>query len=266
MALGDNNPRVFAETISLDAWRTPFDGKIGEADLHIDVSFNKKGRIGGHGSPVRFRLSLKRAEIHVIRDSEGIIDIRRSAVRRASLPDPSKRERKLKNEISTDANINATLSLTSGSLNATAAGKHHIDIVDTITGKDEIYAMSVRHWSTDRGYGFRIAASDSGALDGQPWPANERVMAIHDTKSQRKRGEPPEVRIEIHCLREDLLIESIEFVDENMTVFERLTRSKKTAVEQYIKDELARAGFPCGDLTEPFTRLILADVIPTVEP
>ena len=57
-----NNPRVFAETISIDAWRTPFDGKTAEADLHIDAGFSK-GRVGGPGAPIRFRLSLKRAEI-----------------------------------------------------------------------------------------------------------------------------------------------------------------------------------------------------------
>jgi hypothetical protein len=51
MAAGDNNPRVFAETITLDAWRSAFDGTSGEADLHVDVVFAEKGRVGGE--PVR---------------------------------------------------------------------------------------------------------------------------------------------------------------------------------------------------------------------
>src|SRR5262249_54436163 len=90
MVAGDNNPRVFAQTITLDAWRTAFDGHRGEADLHIDVVFAEGGRVGGDGAPVRFRLSLKRAEVHVVRDREDVIDIKSDSVMRAEQPEPGK--------------------------------------------------------------------------------------------------------------------------------------------------------------------------------
>ena len=89
-------------------------------------------------------------------------------------------------------------------------------------------------------------------------------MRIRDSNYRRAHGEAPEIRIEIHCRRDDFIIEDIQFSDKNLGFFEKLTRNKQVVVEQYIKDELARAGFPCGDLSEPFTRLILADVVPSV--
>jgi len=91
-------------------------------------------------------------------------------------------------------------------------------------------------------------------------------MKIRDRNVKRKRGEPPELRVEIHCLREDLLIEEIEFTSDRFPLWSALPRKKQLAVEQFIKDELARAGLPCGDLSEPFTRIILGDAIPTAEP
>jgi hypothetical protein len=88
-------------------------------------------------------------------------------------------------------------------------------------------------------------------------------MKLKDTNHHRKRGEPPEVRIEIHCLREDLIIEQIEFTDSNFPIWRKLPHLKRVAVEQYIKDELARAGLPCGVLSDPFTRIVLADAMPS---
>jgi hypothetical protein len=123
------------------------------------------------------------------------------------------------------------------------------------------------HWKTDRGYAFRIAAQlNGGRLKGQPWDAKRPQMKIHDSNAKRKRGEPPEVRVEIHCLREDLLIEDIEFTSARFPAWAILPPKKRIAVEQFIKDELCRMGLPCGDLSDPFTRLVLADAIPAVEP
>ncbi len=85
MTAGDNNPRVFAETISLDAWRTPFDGDKGEAEPYVDVVFAERGRVGGGADPVRFRLSLKRAEIVVLRDNENIVEVDRLSILRAAM-------------------------------------------------------------------------------------------------------------------------------------------------------------------------------------
>ena len=71
-----NNPRAFAKTVAVESWRTPFtDDDRAVADLFIDLVFDE-ARIGGNESvsecPVRFRLSLKKAELHVIKDASAL--------------------------------------------------------------------------------------------------------------------------------------------------------------------------------------------------
>jgi hypothetical protein len=264
MANGDNNPRVFAETISLDAWRTKFDGQTGVADLHIDVVFQERGRIGGEGSPVRFKLSLKRAEIHVKRDSENIIEIDKTSIRRATSPKPIKRKKQKSKDMKVGGSVEGGLSAISLDTSVKGKAEAGLAITETIEQTDEIFAMEVIHWKTDGGYSFKISSQLAAPLNGQPWQAQDAVMRIRDSNYRRAHGEAPEIRIEIHCRRDDFIIEDIQFSDKNLGFFEKLTRNKQVVVEQYIKDELARAGFPCGDLSEPFTRLILADVVPSV--
>jgi hypothetical protein len=265
MATGDNNPRVFAETISLDAWRTKFNGKTGVADLHIDVVFQERGRIGGEGSPVRFKLSLRRAEIHVVRDSENIIEIDKTSIRRTKLPKPLTRKSQKSKNVQVGGSMEGGFNATSMATSLKGSAKAALAMTETVALSDKIFAMEVKHWKTDGGYSFRISSTMSAALNGQPWQAEDAIMRIRDSNHKRTRGEAPEIRIEIQCLREDFVIEDIQFPDKELGFFEKLTRNKQAVVEQFIKDELTRAGFPCGDLSEPFTRLILADVVPSVQ-
>ena len=264
MAKGDNNPRVFAETIALDAWRSAFDGERGEADLHIDVVFSNGGRVGGEGAPVRFRLSLKRAEVRVVKDNEDVIEVKSDSVMRADQPEPGRSRQLTEERTKLSGGIDGELSTTSTKLAVKGGGSGDLQVTKTLEETGSVPAMEVTHWKTDSGYGFKIA-STKGNLKGQPWAAKTPVMKIKDTNVRRKRGEPPEVRVEIHCLREDMVIEGIEFTDSSFPIWKNLPHRKRIAVEQYIRDELARAGLPCGDLSDPFTRIILADAVPSVE-
>lgn len=264
MAVGDNNPRVFADTIALDAWRTKFDGERGEADLHIEVMFSKQGRVGGPGAPVRFKLALKRAEVHVIRDSEGIIDINRASVQRTSLPEPSTRRRVAEKKTEISGEIGGDLSPAGAIPSAKAKAGGGLKITDTLEHTEQVSAMRVKHWPTATGYAFKIEPTSGGRLDGQPWAPNAAVMKIKDTNSKR-RGEPPEIRVEIHCLREDLIISSVQFTDSSFPSWATLPKKKRIVVEQYLKDELERTGMSCGNISEQFARIILADAMPSVE-
>ena len=61
-----NRKRGLAEVVSIDAWHERFGESCDRADLHANVTF-MTGRLGGEPeSQVRFRLSLKRAEIVVV--------------------------------------------------------------------------------------------------------------------------------------------------------------------------------------------------------
>lgn len=170
MAVGDNNPRVFADTVTIDAWRSPFDGTSGEADLHVDVVFAEKGRVGGGDAPVRFRLSLKRAEVHVVLDNEGVIAIRSSSVRRADLPSPADVRHTTKKESRLAGRVGGSLSTASATLSAEGGAGTSVTTTETLDHCEAVMPMEVTHWKTDRGYAFKIAARPVGVpLNGQPW-------------------------------------------------------------------------------------------------
>jgi hypothetical protein len=228
MAVGDNNPRVFAETIALDAWRSAFDGERGEADLHIDVVFEEGGRVGGGDSPVRFRLSLRRAEIRIVQDSESIIEIKSSSVRRAPPPEPAKVHSVAETKAKAQASVGAKASPMGASLSASGKAGGSLVMTNTVEQRGSVPTMEVTHWKTESGYAFKIATNKGKTLKGPPWEAAKPVMTIRDTNVKRKRGEPPEIRVEIHCLREDLVIDDVQIADASLRPWSRLGRKKRS--------------------------------------
>ncbi len=259
-----NNPRAFAETISLDAWRAKFDSEKGDADLHVDVSFHK-GRVGGPGIPVRFRLSLRRAEVHVRLDQAGILRIPPSSVRRAPLPSAEiSRESELHQDFGVGAGIFASGDGVAGKITANAASS--VQSTEVFKETTVAASMKVSHKKTEEGYAFALEPiGGRRILIGQPWHASETLLSVRDTKHLRQRGEPPEPIIEIQCRREDLSIEDVQFANEKKYNWRNLTRNKQIAVEQYLKEELGRAGFFCGDVSDPFSCFVLSDAIPMVD-
>jgi hypothetical protein len=259
-----NNPRTFAETISLDAWRSPFDGEKGEADLHIDVVFSE-GRVGGAEEPVRFRLTLRKAEIHVVLDPAEVLRIPPSSVKRASLPVVElTRETENRHSAEVAAGLDVSPEKLNGNLKA--KGSASVDVTEKMQEVEKLSRMIVTHRKTENGYAFVIEPNKGqNRLNGQPWNAAQPMLRVKDTKHQRVRGEPPEPKIEIHCRREDLIIEDVQFSDDSGISWKKLSRNKKVAVEQFIKEELSKSGFPCGDISNPFSKIILNDAIPYVD-
>lgn len=263
-----NNPRVFAETISLDVWRTEYSEDKAEAELHIDVGFFE-GRLGGDSiedSPVRFRLSLKRAEVHVLRDTSRAVRILASSLARLPV---AKSQMKTTSTSSTGLKGQAGAAINEKSASVAMSGKviASSQITKKIERKEDVGEMQVTHRKLpgDGGYVFIIEPLNNSALWGSPWDASEPRMKFRDTKSSRKRGEPPEISIQIRCKREDLHIEDVQFKDPSFMKGDFISRNKMIAVEQYIKSEILKMGFACGDLSEPFAELILGDAVSVEE-
>ena len=259
-----NNPRIFEETVGLEVWRKPFDRERGEADLHIDVVFGAGGRVGSGQDPVRFRLSLKRAEIHVIKDRGGRLEIVRGSIYR---PPSATATSTTVTEKSTAVEAGAGLKISQNSVTGGAGA----DAKASITSKNrteqtrELVPMEVMPWPRhlEGRYTFRIAPAIGACLEGRPWLATTPLMKLRDKSSYRTKGDAPEVSIQIHCLREDLLIEDIELIS-RPGWWNKLTRNKQLIVEQYIKDELSKLSWECGDLADKFARIVLADAVPEV--
>ncbi|MEM8972959.1 MAG: hypothetical protein AAGD43_12930 [Pseudomonadota bacterium] len=263
-----NNPRVFAETISLDVWRTDYSGDKAEADLHVEIGFFE-GRLGGNNvedSPVRFRLSLKRAEVHVLRDSTRAVRIPASSLARLPV---TKSQMKTTSTSSTDLTGQAGANINERSASASVTGEiiATSQITKKIEREEDVGEMQVTHRKLPdgAGYVFIIEPLNESTLIGSPWEAAEPRMKIRDTKSNRKRGDPPEISIQLRCKREDLHIEDVQIKDPSIMNGDFLSRNKMIAVEQYIKSEILKMGFACGDLSEPFAELILGDAVSVEE-
>jgi hypothetical protein len=254
--LGDNNPRAFGDAVSLDAWRTKYDESSGEADLHVNVVFSQ-GRIGGdENSPIRFRLQLLRAEVHVIRDAAQVIAIRPSSVqtgRRAAAEESVK----VITETEAKGQVRAGLS-SNPDISAGSEARKLVRDETTFTRTDEpIVFVSMK---TDHGYLFRIEPSTATALSGSPWSSEVPLLKILDSKKDRKHGEAPEVRVELRCRREDMHITDIQLTESASNI--TYSANKILAVEQYIRSELLKIGFLVPSLTDPFSEAVIADVVP----
>lgn len=261
---GANNPRTFAQVASLDAWRSPYSGEKALADLHIDVVFGE-GRLGGEvDSPVRFILGLKRAEVHINLDRGGILEIRSSSVAR---PDQVLGKIDTVTETRGTASASGKIELTekSAAMRVAAEGEASTETTRRFEQAEMVGTMSVVPIRTQRGYSFQIKSVNGETLTGQPWSSKNKRLELVDSKFDRKRGEPPEPTIEIHCRREDLLISKIQFKKQKLFSWARLSRKKQVAVEQYIKDELTRLGLDCGNLAEPYAVVVLSDAVPEVD-
>jgi hypothetical protein len=74
--------RAFADVVTIDAWHDAFNDQTSAADLHADVVFGT-ARVGGEtDAPVRFRLSVKRAEVVVVIPEAEPVAVDRKSVSR----------------------------------------------------------------------------------------------------------------------------------------------------------------------------------------
>lgn len=257
MGRGENNPRrPFIEVVTLSAWRSEYrDGGI--ADVFIDVGFDS-GRVGGDGAPVRFQLALREAQVLIHRDAANVLELPANSVVRQ---EPLIADRTITSDQSAEASVDVGLSGGAKGIMPRFNGSARADEKGTRKTKvvQKLHALEASHLKTETGWAYRIRPSLGRTLSGVPWRAEDRRLQVKDPRYSSRRGEPPEPRVEIRCRREDLVITKIEFKDRKSTLFNRLTKEKQAAVEQYIKSELTTLGFDVGDVSDPYTVLVLAD-------
>lgn len=254
-----NNPRSVAETVSLVAWHTGFEGEKAIAKLCVDLNF-RIGKIGAdENSPVRFRVRLKRAEVYILNDPEGILKPLKSTLSRPPLPTERHRGTERK---SSGASIGGGVSggPNSAEAKANATGKVSREREETIEFDRERPLMEVVPKHRADALGFEVKPKSGQYLEGAPWDGNEPRLHVRDTNPNRERGLPPSPVIRIECLREDLDIYDVKFKQSKWRFLD-LSKEKQAATLQALKAEIMDSGFQCGDLNEPFTRLVLADAI-----
>lgn len=273
MSAENNRQRAFADAITVDAWHDKFEGKQASVDLHADVSFDT-ARVGGEQeSAVRFRLSIKRAELVVVISETEPVRVDRSSVARSFERKKHKHKEKISTkqeaELKGAAKTAASIHGVDASASLSADGKFIVSKENTTETKEEVVSMKITQSQTAEGFYRWIVEERKGkALIGKPWEADRKPRLKLIDQRTNKSGIAPVVIVEVRCRREDLIIEEIELKDQN--VWQKITSglsnaNKMIAVEAYIRDRLAAEGLSAGDVTDKFAQLTMANVIASEE-
>lgn len=259
-----NRKRGLADVVGVEAWHRPFTGKTREAPLHIDVVF-QTGRFGADPSaPVRFTLSVKRAEVVVIRpESEPVRVQTHSVVRDA----PNVRGKAVKRAaLSLKGKAKGRLKL---SPNGVAAGvdvgggvaKSVDETTETVTEFKAIQALHMR--DADEYHRWILTPAPNATLQGRPWDSDEPRLTLEDTRKNRDKGLEPTVHVAVRCLRDDLEITNLAM--KNETTWEMMKnlpgfRNRVAAAEALIRTELFEEGLirADADLSDGYLEMTLA--------
>ncbi|KQZ33802.1 hypothetical protein [Caulobacter sp. Root1472] len=264
-----NRRRALADLVGLDAWKGAPD-KQGRFTLHVDVAFGAS-RVGGDvEEKVRFRLSLKRAEVVVI-----VPETEPAAVDKASVARVNDAASRVK---STKTRTSATKIAAGGSLlagvsakgpkaeaKASANASAQAARSATTTSTRQTASLMVCQGKTEDGdYRWVVTpALDGERLEGHPWDAGDAPrLKVRDTRKDREKGIEPTVRVQVRCLREDLVISDIVLKDAKL--WHKLSqspthRNRIAAAEAVIRDRLMKAGLVHGALDEPYAEMCLAE-------
>jgi hypothetical protein len=266
----NNTQRSLKGVVSVDGWIAKFD-KNNSATVHVDIVF-RQGHFGADDKEkIRFRVCLSRAEVILrIADGEPLHMVKQS-IARTPLPDAGTREtvRRTSRKASASAKASASLvNVPAVSVAADLAASGQVDITDK--AKQKLSRYLSQHFQTTEGHpAWEITHSDEGShLEGAPWDARtEHRLKVRRDTERNADGDKPSIKVEVRCLREDIVIEDLSAKDDG-TQRGWLSRPNSdvnlAAAEQVIKDELFKAGFMrVGNLHEKYTVVLIADAILT---
>ena len=237
--------------------------------FRMDVAF-QAARLGGEGEEVRFRVRLRECEVVVRRpDGETDIGISRQTIDAGGIL--ATVERTDEAERSGRAHAEAAIGL--GSTGATA--KAGAGVAVSHTSKATVtqslpLLVATRSQTLDGHLSWRVQRTDGIAgLDGLLWDARNgppRFTAV-DTRTPEERARhertalPPTLRVEVRAKSEDLIIDRLELTDARPWSKLGPTRKAEVAARAFIKRSLIEERLPVGDIHEPFSDLVIGDMV-----
>lgn len=256
--------RVFVDTLSVEAWYDAFAGDSKRADLRVDVTFRKGVPVGAEPeSPVRFRLSLKRAEIVVIIPDNGTLGVDQNSVARDA-PVGSGR--------STNTAVSAKEGIATGEIGGSI--RSGVDVVAKVRGETKqsisrstelnqtVRLMMVLHSAVPNGHAWEIKPTVGEALEGKPWDVKtEPRLQLIDKRKDCSTPLPESIIVEARCRREDLDIQDIELKNDKNSFISR-KKNNIAAAEGYIRSQFEKSGLDVdiGSMDEKFLRLVLTRI------
>lgn len=254
----NNNPRNWGGAVSLEVYRGKYDTDELSANLYINVSF-LTGRVSeSNSSGLRFKLSIKRAEVCILKDSSGLLRVPLNDIYRpGSFEAQYENESLASDELSAGARLDASASILSFD------GASKSSTKDKMTFSAPLDGMRVIHRRNGEEHVYDISPLSGQTLQGNPWEPGRKILSLNATGCN-KSFEPPEPTVQIRCLREDLEITDVQYHGDAVFNFAALTKNKKVAVEAYIKEQLALCGLHQSDLSDPYATIVIADAVPEV--
>lgn len=260
---------VFTEVVAAEAWHAPFADGVKVAHLSVDVVFGS-GRLGEEAaSAVRFRLTLKAAEVVVIVPaSEPVVvdpaSVSRDTPRIVGKKTASK-ERASKRNISGGFFAKLGFNGFSGGGSGKVGVERASSDVEKIESASDVESFSITQSRSDDGHHrWLLTAQIEEAMSGRPWdPVKQPRLALVDQRPEGGGSLPPSVRVEVRCRREDLIISDLQIKNEqnnSKLTARKGAENRLAAAESYIRDRLIENGLETPDLQEAFSRLTLASV------
>lgn len=211
----NNRLKAFADLVSVDAWHDTFKGRRRDANLYADVVFGT-ARVGQEqDAEVTFRLSIARAEVViVVPDNEPIRVDPRSVKRDDPFPNVKRThtvETKTAETVAGQAKI-ALGAKPSASLNASTQASSDVSNTEKLVITSTAAPVRVTLSTTADGfYRWTCSPLSDSKLEGRGWDAaTEPRLRLIDGRVSSSQTIAPAVRIEVGCLREDLVIEDLE--------------------------------------------------------
>lgn len=263
--MGNNRSRVFSEVVSIDAWHRPFVDGVDLVDLHADVVF-LSARVGEEqDSAVRFRLSIKRAEVVVIVPEHEPVAIDKWSVQRDAQEFEGRVTETHAQSASAAGEVEAGASMAGPVFSSRAKAAAQIQ-TNKITEKSAPLRLIValQGKSADGHYQWTLTAQSGAALQGKSWDPSVARLKLRDARSDKSRGVPPCVRLEVRCRQEDLAIDDIQIKDEGRwaKIQSRLGFvNRRAAAIAYVRKALTEEGLDVANIEDPFGRVTLGSVL-----
>ena len=264
--ISNTRKQAFADVVSIEAWHEKFSDDCAVVDLYAHVVFGEAPVGGEEASPVRFRLSVRRAEVVVV----VIPETEQLSVDRNSVSGdaPSYEAKTTK---TTEKTKSAGFE---GKLKGNTSGASVGLLMDAQIGGDiktqertevnqTFGPMLVTQSMTREGYYKWELRSQAGSrLEGAGWDRGKPRLKLLDERKRplKKSSIPPAVSVEVRCRREDLIITDSQIKDEALhekLISHLVPRNRLAAAEAYIRDQLMKTGLEVGDLSELFRQITL---------
>lgn len=270
-----NRLRALADVVTLDPIQELVPERAGRYNIYADVFFQTV-RIGAEDeTPIRFRLSLKRAEVLLrLPETDPLLHIDFGSVQRKPEQERSK-SRRLK--VEQGEKFQKAQKIASSSLFSSLALKlgfstegqkaQDKDIRRTIEEEEEIFSMRVvgRRLNAKEAR-WSVEAGDAAVLRNAPWDQNTPLAVVVDQGFEDRRPgmEAGGITFEIRCTREDLSIDEVELKSPSLLQKHSQSsnrRAQTMAINQYIKSQLSERHLDASNIEDPFGSITLLNAL-----